>query len=96
MTCSLSCVTTTAATSTASEPTKTEKPTSPAAELRRGEWKEHLTKALDTLELEVARYKPSEREGMQMAIAARLLHLIANHRDKAVAAMDQLQLDVLA
>ena len=76
-----------------SQPAKLADPTNPKPELRRGEWKEHLTKALDTLEQELARYTPSEREGMQMAISARLLHLIANHRDKAVAAMDQLDED---
>ena len=37
--------------------------------------------------------RPNDREGEQMATSARLLHLIANHRDQAVAAMDKLSDD---
>ncbi len=62
-------------------------------EIRRGEWREHLSQTLETLERELARYTPSDREGERMATSARLLHLIANHRDQAVATMDKLSED---
>jgi hypothetical protein len=66
----------------------------PAADtLRPGEWRENLIRTLDLLERELARTTPGGRSAIQLATSARLLHLIANHRDQAVAAIDQLDED---
>jgi hypothetical protein len=73
------------------------KPNAPADasedELQKGEWRVRLVESIDYLEKELARYPSSDRETVQMAKAVRLLHLIANNREKAVAALEELSED---
>jgi hypothetical protein len=66
---------------------------SDAKEFQRGEWRTHLTKTLDSLEAELKKYSPSDHEGELLATSARLLHVVANHREQAVEAIDKLDED---
>jgi hypothetical protein len=58
-----------------------------------GAWRDHLQKALDALEQDMERARPGDRDGEHLAASARLLHLVANHRDQAVAEIEQMNED---
>ena len=64
-----------------------------AVEVRRGEWREHAAQALTALEREKAHFSPTGREGEQLAISKRALHLILNQRDQAVAEIKDMSED---
>ena len=63
------------------------------AQPKANEWREQLANTLQTLEREVAKCSETDPEANVLATSARLLHVVANHREQAVAAIEKLDED---